>query len=72
MNTATTGPPFNVVPFRPADVVATPVGTATVRFSDGYSGILSYNVSMPGGSAARNKAITREVFRAGNGVSVAA
>jgi hypothetical protein len=61
---STTGPPFNAVPFRPADVVATPVGTATVRFSDGDSGILSYNLSMPGGSAAQNKAITREVFRA--------
>jgi len=61
---STRGPPFNAVPFRPADVVATPVGTATVRFSDGDSGILSYNVGMPGGSAAQNKAITREVFRA--------
>jgi hypothetical protein len=61
---STTGPPFNAVPFLPAGVVATPVGTATVRFTDGDSGTLSYSLSMPGGSAARNKAITREVFRA--------
>ena len=71
VNTATAGPPFNAVPFRPADVVATPVGgDRPVQRRD--SGILSYNVSMPGGSAAQNEAITREVFRAGNGVSVAA
>jgi len=61
---STSGPPFNAVPFRPADVVTNPVGTATVRFTDGDSGTLSYSITMPGGSAAQNKAITREVFRA--------
>ena len=61
---ATTGPAFDAIPFRPADVRATPVGTATVRFSDGDSGTFSYDLTLPGGSAARSKAITRQVFRA--------
>jgi serine protease len=61
---STTGPPFNAVPFRPADVTASPVGSATIRFTDGDTGILSYTVGLPGGSSAQSKAITREVFRA--------
>ena len=61
---STTGPAFNAVPFRPADVTATPVGTATVRFNDGDSGTFSYDLTLPGGSAAQSKAITRQVFRA--------
>jgi len=40
------------------------VGTATIRFTDGDSGTLSYNLSLHGGSIAQSKAITREVFRA--------
>lgn len=60
---ATTGPPFNAVPFRPADVTATPVGTATVRFTDGDSATFSYDVRLPGASATHSKAITRQVFR---------
>jgi len=61
---STTGPPFNAVPFRPADVTASPVGSATIRFTDGDSGVLSYTVRLPGASSAQSKAITREVFRA--------
>jgi serine protease len=61
---STSGPPFNAVPFRPADVTASPVGTATIRFTDGDSGTLAYNLSLHGGSIAQSKAITREVFRA--------
>ena len=60
----TAGPPFNAVPFRPADVVATPVGSATFRFTDGDSGVFSYSVSMPGASGSQSKAITREILRA--------
>jgi len=45
-------------------VTASPVGSATIRFTDGDSGILSYTVGLPGGSSAQSKAITREVFRA--------
>ena len=60
---STSGPSFNAVPFRPADVTASPVGTATIRFTDGDSGIFSYNLTLPGVSTAQSKAITREVFR---------
>src|SRR5204863_201660 len=35
---STRGPPFNAVPFRPGDVVTTPVGSATLRFTDGDNG----------------------------------
>ena len=60
----TTGPPFNSRPFRPANVTASPVGFATIRFTDGDSGVFSYSVSLPGAAAAQSKAITRQVLRA--------
>jgi len=61
---ATTGPPFNAVPFQPMNVVATPVGTATFTFTDGNNGTFSSSVSTPGGTVLQSKAITRQVFRA--------
>ena len=54
----TTGPPFNAVPFNPAAVVRTPVGTANFTFSDGANAMFAYTVN----GIAQMKAITREVF----------
>ena len=55
----TTGPPFNAMPFDPAKVVATPVGTATLTFTDGNNATFAYTVN----NVSQVKAITREVFR---------
>jgi hypothetical protein len=54
----TTGPAFNAVPFNPANVVATAVGTATFTFSDGNNATFAYTVN----GIAQMKAITREIF----------
>ncbi|HSU44293.1 MAG TPA: M64 family metallopeptidase, partial [Casimicrobiaceae bacterium] len=55
---ATTGPPFNAVPFNPALVVPVAVGTGTLTFSDTDNGAFAYTVN----GASQTKAITREVF----------
>jgi hypothetical protein len=54
----TTGPAFNSVPFLPADVTATAVGTATFTFTDGDTGTFAYNF----GAVSQSVPITREVF----------
>jgi hypothetical protein len=54
----TTGPPFNAVPFDPASVVGTSVGTATLIFADGNTANFSYSVN----GVSQTKPITREVF----------
>jgi hypothetical protein len=54
----TTGPAFDAVPFDPAAVVRTPVGTATFTFIDGANALFAYTVN----GIAQTKAITREVF----------
>ena len=54
----TTGPPFNAVPFNPANVVPTAVGTATFTFTDGNTASFAYTVN----GVAQTKAITREIF----------
>jgi hypothetical protein len=54
----TTGPAFSSVPFLPANVTATAVGTATFTFTDGNTGTFSYTVN----GVSQTKAITREVF----------
>jgi len=56
----TSGPPFSAVPFDPAQVVGTPVGTATFTFSDGNHATFSYVAD----NVAQTKQITRQVFRA--------
>ncbi|HZI82813.1 MAG TPA: NBR1-Ig-like domain-containing protein [Casimicrobiaceae bacterium] len=56
----TTGPPFNAVPFDPARVVATAVGTATLTFTDGNNGTFAYTVN----GETQQKAITRQIFTA--------
>jgi len=60
----TSGPPFNSVPFRPANVKAVAVGSATIHLTDGDSGIFSYNISVGGATTAQAKAITRQMLRA--------
>lgn len=60
----TTGPPFNAVPFNPSNVVASPLGTATLRFTSGNSGTFTYTVNAISGPVTQAKAITRQVFRA--------
>lgn len=54
----TTGPPFNSVPFNPANVVPTAVGMATLTFADGNDATFAYTVN----GIAQQKTITREVF----------
>ena len=54
----TTGPAFNAVPFLPANVTRTPVGTATFTFTDGNTGKFDYTVN----GITQTKAITRDVF----------
>jgi hypothetical protein len=52
------GPSFNAVPFLPANVMATAVGTATFTFTDGNTGTFNYTVN----GVTQSKTITREVF----------
>ena len=55
----THGPAFSAVPFSPAAVTATAVGTATFTFTDGNRGTFAYVVN----GVAGTKPITRQVFR---------
>jgi hypothetical protein len=54
----TRGPPFNAVPFKPENVVATSVGTATFTFTNGNAGTFNYTVN----GVTQTKPITREIF----------
>ena len=54
----THGPAFSAMPFSPAAVTATAVGTGTLTFSDGNNGSFAYIVN----GIAQTKAITRQVF----------
>jgi predicted dienelactone hydrolase len=53
-----TGPSFDAVPFDPAQVTRTPVGTGTLAFTDADNGTFAYTVN----GVSQTKAITREVF----------
>lgn len=59
----TNGPAFNAVPFSPAQVTASRVGTATLTFADANNGTFAYNVEK-GGTVSQSKSITRQVFGA--------
>jgi hypothetical protein len=61
---ATSGPPFNAVPFLPSRIASVPVGTATFSFANGNTGTFGYSVAMAGIAATQTKPITRQVFRA--------
>jgi len=55
----TTGPAFDALPFNPAKVMLTAVGTASFTFSDGDDASFAYTVN----GISQTKAITREVFQ---------
>lgn len=57
----TTGPAFSAVPFDPTHVGITPVGSATLTFTDGNTGTFAYTVN----GVSQAKAITRQVFGGG-------
>ncbi len=54
----TRGPAFNAVPFSPAQVTATPIGSGTLNFTSASIGTFSYTVN----GVSQTKAVTREVF----------
>ena len=54
----TRGPAFSAVPFSPAGVTATPVGSGTLTFSDANNGSFAYTVN----GISQTKPITRQVF----------
>ena len=54
----TRGPAFNAVPFDPAKVTRTAVGSGTLTFSDAGPATFAYTVN----GVAQTKAITREAF----------
>ena len=56
----TTGPAFNAVPFLPASVGLTSVGTLTLIFPDGNTGSFAYTMN----GVTRGKPITCQVFNA--------
>ena len=60
----TNGPPFSAVPFDPAMVRRTPVGSASFSFDDGNTGTFAYTVDLGDGinRASQSKSITRQVF----------
>jgi hypothetical protein len=55
----TTGPAFDAVPFMPANVTLSPVGTLKVAFANGNSGNFEYTVN----GVSQTKPIVRQVFR---------
>ena len=55
----TSGPAFNAMPFDPASVTVTAVGTATLSFGSGNAGQFAYTVN----GVSQSKQITRQVFR---------
>jgi uncharacterized membrane protein len=60
----TTGPAFNAVPFSPAQIGLTPVGSLTISFANGNSASFAYTVTLPGAAAVtQTKSVTRQVFR---------
>jgi hypothetical protein len=57
---AVSGPPFNALPFDPAQVVGAPAGSATLTFTDGSNASFAYTVD----GIAQTKPITREIVTA--------
>ena len=53
-----TGPPFNALPWNPAQVVKNKAGTATLTFSDGNHATFAYAVN----GVSQTKPLTREIF----------
>jgi hypothetical protein len=55
----TAGPPFDAIPFDPARVSAAPVGSMSLRFTDGDDGTFAYTLN----GVSQSKQITRQVFQ---------
>jgi hypothetical protein len=55
----TTGPPFDSVPFDPAQVVATTVGTLELAFQNGNLATMNYTLD----GVTQSKTITRQILR---------
>ncbi len=54
----TMGPPFYAVPFNPANIAITPVGTVDLAFQNGNLGTFTYTVN----GITQAKAITRQLL----------
>lgn len=54
----TTGPSFDSASFDPSRVTVTPVGSATLAFTDGNNGSFAYTVN----GTTQTKAITRQIY----------
>jgi hypothetical protein len=61
------GSAFSAVPFLPANVVETPVGTLTLTFANGNSATYAYTVTLSGSSVTQSKPIGRFVFASSGG-----
>jgi hypothetical protein len=61
----TAGPAFSAVPFLPANVALTNVGTLTITFANGNSASFAYTVALtgPASTMTQTKSIVRQVFR---------
>ena len=59
----TAGPAFSAVPFDPALVSDTLVGTATFTFTNGNAGTFAYDVHDGANVGTQTKAIVRQVFQ---------
>ena len=57
---AVTGPPFNTIPFVKSGPSPSPIGSATLTFTDANNGSLHYDVNLPSGTVSQTKAITRQ------------
>ena len=57
---ATTGPPFNTVPFVKTGPPPPAAGTATLTFTDANNGSFHYDVNLPSGKVSQTKTITRQ------------
>ena len=57
---ATTGPPFNTIPFVKTGPPPSPIGSATLTFNDVNNGSFHYDVNLPTGTISQTKAITRQ------------
>ena len=55
----TTGPAFNAMPWSPAAVTVTQVGSVTLTFADGSHATFAYTVN----AVSQTKPITRQIFR---------
>ena len=57
---ATTGPPFNTIPFVKVGPLPSPIGSATLTFTDANNGSFHYDVNLPSGKVSQTKTITRQ------------